>query len=157
MPKIFLDENGFAQFEEAIVRAKQRLADSAAAKGRAVEGNTNAWHDNADFDIAKDAEIAAISEIEHLANSRDKIVMVIKGDNRTVADIGDSIEIQLNSLPRSSKFKLTANYTSGDGEISINSPMGSAVYMKKVGDMFSYTVGDRIMKGKLIGLLPDLS
>ena len=81
-------------------------------------------------------------------NERDSIV-VINEDNKdeSVVNFEDIVEVQME---RGGDVKVEKFIVTGGlpdiyaNKISINSPMGKAVYGKRVGDQVSYSVGKNI-------------
>ena len=88
--KIFLDEHGYAQYEQTIAEAKRKLTEIQREKSEAA-GISHDWHDNAGFEFAKVEETKTMGEIQQLLGLRDSIEMIKRGDDRTVVDIGDTI------------------------------------------------------------------
>ena len=76
--------------------------------------------------------------------------------NESLIDIGDIVRVDIifNEGNRKEEvFKLIASSPSFDSEIkevTINSPIGVAIYHKKVGDFATYKVRDKVFKIEII-------
>ena len=130
-----VDENGFNQIDELIEKEKDRLRSAVRAKAIAFQDDTNTWHDNAVYDDALEKENGAIMEINRLIDIKNKIEIIHKHNDPTLIDIGDVITIEMNGDDVFDVI-LTGKYLANlkIGEITLNSPMGNAIYKKKVGD-----------------------
>ena len=130
-----VDENGFNQIDELIEKEKDRLRSAVRAKAIAFQDDTNTWHDNAVYDDALEKENGAIMEINRLIDIKNKIEIIHKHNDPTLIDIGDVITIEMNGDDVFDVI-LTGKYLANSkiGEITLNSPMGNAIYKKKIGD-----------------------
>ena len=130
-----VDENGFNQIDELIEKEKDRLRSAVKAKALAFQNDTNTWHDNAAYDDALEKENGAIMEINRLIDIKNKIEIIHKHNDPTLIDIGDVITVEMNGDDVFDVI-LTGKYLANSkiGEITLNSPMGNAIYKKKVGD-----------------------
>ena len=130
-----VDENGFNQIDELIEKEKDRLRSAVKAKAIAFQNDTNTWHDNAVYDDALEKETGAIMEINRLIDIKNKIEIIHKHNDPTLIDIGDVITIEMNG-DDVFDIILTGKYLANSkiGEITLNSPMGNAIYKKKIGD-----------------------
>lgn len=95
-------------------------------------------------------ETRIVSEIKRMCEELTRIVIVDKQQNEDVVDIDDVILVDMiaGSFTREMVLKLVGtdcNIKSDIQEVSINSPVGKAVYGKKIGDLCSYTVNNRNM------------
>ena len=88
-----------------------------------------------------------LAEIDRLYEKLERIEIVEKTDDENVVDIDDQVTIEVNFFGE--REICTVVLTAGEirlfdegcqNKISINSPMGSAIYKKKVGDITSYKV-----------------
>jgi len=153
-----LDANGLSQYKAAIDAAQTQLKTAQLSKGEAA-GQSYDWHDNAAFDLAQGDESLAQGGLQRLISLGNEIQIVSRGTDRTVADIGDIVTATVQYSPtdiEDSDYILTANYSDNvEGsldepiEVSINSPIGSAIYLKKVGEKFSYDVNGRFFNGTI--------
>lgn len=148
--KIYLDQAGYEQYLKDIEDLKQKIANNGRQKSSAYEsGVGDGWHDNFEFEEAKREELKLMGLLEQKLNGLNRIVIVEKTEENSLIDINDYVTVITSSKGTNSNemfFKLIAsgmpNFGAEIFEISINSPLGKAVYQKKVGDKASYTVND---------------
>ena len=128
-----VDKNGFNQIGELI--EKDRLRSAVRAKAIAFQNDTNTCHDNSEYDDALEKENGAIMEINRLIDIKNKIEIIHKHNDPTLIDIGDVITVEMNGDDVFDVI-LTGKYLANSkiGEITLNSPMGNAIYKKKIGD-----------------------
>lgn len=65
--------------------------------------------------------------------------------DKTLVDIGDVVEVIFTEDGTANVFKLVArdgNFDKETPEISINSPLGSAIYKRNIGEICTYEVND---------------
>ena len=130
-----VDENGFNQIDELIEKEKDKLRSAVRAKAIAFQNDTNTCHDNSEYDDALEKENGAIMEINRLIDIKNKIEIIHKHNDPTLIDIGDVITVEMNGDDVFDVI-LTGKYLANSkiGEITLNSPMGNAIYKKKIGD-----------------------
>lgn len=138
---MFVDENGFKQIDELIENEKNRLRSAVKAKAAAFQNDTNSWHDNAAYEDALEKETGAIMEINRLIDTKNEIEIIHKHNNPTLIDIGDVVTIEMNGDDVFDVI-LTGKYLANSkiGEITLNSPIGNAIYKKKVGDEIDISI-----------------
>lgn len=157
--KLYLDQDGYNQYLEEIETLKQRLLEHHTSKGEAYSSSAgDGWHDNFDFEENVRVEKMLLGQLRDKTNKLNDIVIVEK-----IMDIDDSI-IDINDLVRLSLvfgenyietniYKLVASSLPEESSeyinISINSPIGSAIYGKKVGDLTAYNVEKNIFGVKI--------
>lgn len=149
MATYYLSQYGLKQLNEEIKQAKEKSKEILKKKAEAFSGDTNSWHDNAAFDEAVRLEYNINADIENLINIRNNAIIVGKHYNADMVDIDDTVYISLNNQPF--RVKLTGNYLlSIDDEeedlisTTLNSPIGSTIYKRKVGEKLSYAVDKRV-------------
>ena len=147
---VYVDQEGYNKLLKELEDLQQELLENNAIKADAYENAGDGWHDNFSFEEATRREHMLMGQIEQLRKSIANAVVIEKTENDEIIDIGDIIDVatKLNGeqLPDYS-FQLVAG--SGDSledlpKISINSPLGNAVYQKKVGDAANYKVDGRL-------------
>ena len=76
----------------------------------------------------------------------EKIVIIEKDVETDKIGLDDYVKVKLfmNDEEDEFSFKLVASLSPKEDEISINSPMGRAIYKKGIGDKISYQVGDAL-------------
>ena len=98
----------------------------------------------------QDEETRIVTEIRRMSEELTRVVIVDKQDNDEIVDIDDVILVDMiaGSFTREMMLKIVgtdSNINASVQEVSINSPVGSAIYGKKIGDLCSYSVNGRTM------------
>ena len=144
-----LDKNGLNQLKKEIMLVSEQLNDAKLKKGHTFSDDTNSWHDNAAYDQAK-LEVDGLEyQLCSLRRELQEVELVKPHGDFTRIDIGDIVELYNKNIDDRFKVLLTANYKIDIGEddeiseISINSPIGEAIFGKKAGDHTSYKVNNR--------------
>ena len=133
--RIYLDQEGLKDLEEAF--------DAGAGDG---------W-DSPEFEEIERESFRLEKEIQRRINDLSKVVLVSKNDSESLIDIGDVLNIDMKFEDEDVEdmtFKLVGlskgKNAEGIEEVSINSPLGKAVYHKEVGDTVSYTVHNNLIE-----------
>lgn len=147
--KIYLDQKGYEQFLKEIDEIRNSLQKNGKDKSSAFVGAVgDGWHDNFEFEEAKREELRLGKILQEKLEilSRIEIIDAISSEEELI-DIDDYVLTEMtygDDMPEQMIFKLvglsTPNFKADIPEISLNSPLGKAVYQKKVGDHSSYTV-----------------
>lgn len=146
---IYLDQEGYEEILQNIKSLKERLKENNMNRQNAfASGASDGWNSTEVADI-KRTEGLIMGELQREYEKLSRAIIVEKHNDSEIIDIGDVVLADMFLSENKSKeltFKLVG--TSGNlkaeiQEISINSPFGSAVYKKKVGDLCSYSVNDR--------------
>lgn len=151
--KIYLTKEGYEQYLQEIEELKDKLMISSSDKSdsfRAAIGD--GWHDNFAFESAKREELAALSQLETKIQNLSNIEIVDSLDDSDLIDVNDVVKVIIKISETKSKEQVirlvgasTTDPNAEYKEISINSPLGDAIYGKKVGDIVEYKVSDREM------------
>ena len=149
--KIKLNKQGYEDYLNEIARKEKKLADLRMYKGRDAIFQGDNWHDNPTLYQAELQEMALMKEIAEMKRRLNNIEIVENLGDDSLIDIGDVIKIDMiySEDDREEEiFKLVATKPSFDmeseiNEVSINSPIGNAMYHRKIGDVVSYKVNDR--------------
>ena len=144
-----LDKNGLNQLKQEIMLVSEQLNNAKLKKGQTFSDDTNSWHDNAAYDQAK-LEVDGLEyQLSSLRRELQEVELVKPHGDIARVDIGDIVELYIKDFDDRFKVLLTANYKIDIGEddeiseISINSPIGEAIFGKKAGDHSSYKVNNR--------------
>ena len=119
-----------------------------------ANSNGDGAHDNAEFEFLLAKERMLVSQINEQINKINnvEIIEVVEMEEDCV-NIGDTIDINmlfdLNDEEEIT-IELVGSEYSTEGEVSINSPLGKAIYGKKIGDMVSYNVNDNEIVVKIL-------
>lgn len=149
--KIKLNKKGYEDLLKEIERKEKELADLRLYKGQDAIFQGDNWHDNPTLYQAELKELTLMREISEKKYKINNIEIVENIGDDNLIDIGDVVKIDMifSETDREEEtFKLigtTPNIdsTSAIQEISINSPIGKAIYHKKIGDTAEYKVNDK--------------
>ena len=149
--KILVDENGYKQFFDELERLKKHAEEIAAFGSESCEDAVgDGWHDNFAFEesVRESRKLAQL--IDNMLNKQ-KDLEIIK-DNKKEAELVnlyDVIDIKIKYSEDDEEdevIKLTGKYIPNiEGnikEVSLNSPLGKALYKSKVGSEVFYNVGN---------------
>ena len=150
--KMKLNKQGYEDYLKEIARKEKQLADLRLYKGNDAIFQGDNWHDNPTLyqtELQERVLMREIAEMKHKLQNDVEIVENIGDDS--LVDIGDIVKIDMifSEDDREEEiFKLVATTPSFDmdaeiKEVSINSPLGNAIYHKKIGDAATYKVNDR--------------
>ena len=162
MEKILVDENGYQQYLNEIEKLKKISLNNLTAGSEAYnDAIGDGWHDNFAFEQAMIEDRSIAIRINNLLAKKDLIkVIKIQNLNSEIINIGDILVLEIkyadNDIERV-KIKLTGNYcpaTNLDNEIqeiTLNSPLGKAIYQKNINDEdINYMVQNKKIEIKVI-------
>ena len=152
--KIYLTNEGLEEYKNEIELLKDKLSKINTEKSEAYSGAIgDGWHDNFAYEDAKRQEDKIVAQINSLVSDSNYIEIVNDDeyyDNKV--NINDFIELKFKYEDGSIDidiFKLTGNWKSKDcddyQEITLNSPLGKAIYMKQLKSKVEYTVNDKLI------------
>lgn len=135
-------ENLYKKLEEL----KQKYHENELAMTKAFKNSSgDGAHDNAEFEFLLSQEKLIVSEINRLANQIQKIEIIeITEMEDNCVNINDNIHINMIFAPDDEE-EMTIQLIGEDinaigSQVSINSPLGKAIYGKKIGETVSYEV-----------------
>ncbi len=167
MEEILVDENGYQQYLDEIEKLKKLSLNNLTAGSEAYKDAIgDGWHDNFAFEqaIIEDCNIA--TKISNLLAKKNLIkVITIQTLKSELINIGDVLVLEIKYADddiEKVKIKLTGNYypnTNLDNEIqeiTLNSPLGKAIYQKNINDKdINYVVQNRKIEIKVIEKIKD--
>lgn len=162
MEEILVDENGYQQYLDEIEKLKQlsliNLTNGSDAYNGAIG---DGWHDNFDFEqsIIKDRNIA--NKINDLISKKNFIKIITNEEiKKEQINIGDILILEIkfsNDEIERLKIKLTGNFLPNTNldedvqEITLNSPIGKAIYKKNINDKnINYIIENKRIEIKVI-------
>lgn len=150
--KILMTKEGIEQLKQEIKNAEQELVEFRKEKSEAsfsIDGRT--WCD----DETERDESLIMSKIVSLKQTLNKVdIIEATGDSNTV-DINNIVTLEINcdSDVEKCRVKLIgATPKNFYEEVSINSPMGKAIFSKKVGDEVSFEVNNTKTTVKILDI-----
>ena len=146
-----LDVNGVKQLKNEI-KIKRTLLEGANKKqGQEFSGSIS---DDFCFEQAK-LNLATLENEIYSLNQKLANVVLAKPHGKTdCVDLGDTVRLYDKDFDDEFSVKLSANYiTKAEGdvdEITINSPLGEAIFGKKKDEVVSYSVGKQKFEVKIL-------
>ena len=167
MEEILVDENGYQQYLDEIEKLKQLSRNNLTIGSTAYnDAIGDGWHDNFAFEqaIIEDRKIA--TKINNMILKKPFIkVITTKNREKELVDIGDILILEIKYAEddiEKVKVKLTGNYFPNTNiendiqEITLNSPLGKAIYQKNIYDKtISYDVQNKKVEIKIIKKISD--
>ena len=124
------------------------------------EEKRNAYKDSAGYTEKQYSVAHLAGEMQTVANQIAEIKKVLSeaidverqhGGADDVVDIGDKVTVLYIDKNEQRTFTLTSVYMQ-PGDVSMDSPVGKAVYLKKLGDTVEIVAPKGIINAKIIGL-----
>lgn len=141
---IYLSKEGYEEFLQSIEEIKERIKENDLGRNAAFDAGAGDGWDSPEFEEIERTSIRLNNELNAKYEEKKRIVILEKHNEEDTVDIGDILSVDMNG--EELIFKLVG----GEGdifaelqEISINSPIGMAVYKKKIGDVCEYNVDSR--------------
>lgn len=147
--KLYLDKAGHEMFIKEIEILEQKLKEHQMSKGEAYSSSAgDGWHDNFEFEENVRVERMLLGQLREKTEKLKNVVIISEQyTDDQVVDINDVIKLTLTFGENDFEtdiYKLVATATPEESidyiSISVNSPIGSVIYGKKIGDITSYTV-----------------
>lgn len=154
--RILVDESGYKQFLDELEKLKNKslsIATNGSESYKAAVGD--GWHDNFDFEESMRESRTISARIDKMLMEEKKLKLVIKEKlNENIVNIGDTVKIEIIYSDDDTEIEivtLTGKYIPNiDDEITLNSPLGRAIFKKKIDSINEYKVNDKVIKVKLI-------
>ena len=157
--KILLDEAGYKQFLDELEKLKSKSITIATKGNESYKDAVgDSWHDNFDFEQSMRESRTITNRIEKMQEDSNKIKIIRKENiGKDKVNIGDIVKIEIiyDEFDKEEEIiKLTGNYIPDTSEeikeITLNSPLGKAIYKNKIGSICNYKVNDRVIKVRLL-------
>lgn len=162
MKKLRLTQEGIENLKKEVEAKREELRELGRYKGHAAENEGDAWHDNFAFEQTEIKERSLLRQIDELQKqiSMAQIIEVTESSDNEKVAINSKVKVlikydeddteELDVILVGSQVNL--NSASEFDEISINSPMGEAIYQKKVGFEGYYTVNGNKIYFKILSV-----
>ena len=155
--KIYVDKKGYQQMQDEIKKLNEELHEVRMAKSLAVSQTSGGTVDNFDYEEAKRMEELILGRIRNCYDRLNKVEIIARTEDEEIIDIDDifSLEFEGEDTPEIFKLVGVTDNMMQDGymEITMNSPLGKAVYKKRVCDDISYEVNGNIFNATIIAKL----
>lgn len=162
MKEILVDKNGYNQFLEELEKLNQQsLLISSAGSEAYQDAIGDGWHDNFAFEESmRQSRIIATKIDNMLKNQQYLKIIETKPQKDNLINIGDTLKIKIHYLDddiEETIIKLTGNFIpvieskNNVQEITLNSPLGKALYLKDIkDDNINYVVNNKNVKITII-------
>lgn len=160
--EILVDENGYNEFIEELELLKKTLLLNATEGSKAYQDAVgDGWHDNFAFEQSMINERNIAKRIDKMLEDA-KRIKIIK-DKKNIVDVINinsmvKIEFQYqNNVKEIETVKITGNYSpkidSEIMEITLNSPLGKAIYKKRKNQNTFYIINDQKINIKILDVI----
>ena len=158
MDKIYLDEDGYKQYLEELEAIKKKIEANSRdiTEYMSDDAYGDGWHDNFAYEQAMQKENVLKRDLDLKLKGLNNIVIVDSKTKDDIVGLNKIVDVLFDGETEIESFLVTGNSSSNiDNDIpqvTINSPLGSALYKKKKNDIFSYNVDKNIITGKIIDI-----
>ena len=150
--RIYLTLDGYKQYCEEIEKIEAEILENTKFKVEAIrEAPGDGWHDNFAYEDACRTETMLQKRLEQMLIQKKKIEIIESTTfDQDLVNIGDIIQLEFkydDGDTEVEEVRLTGNWkvSSNDSiqEVSLNSPLGRAIYLQKIGSTVNYSVNDQ--------------
>jgi transcription elongation GreA/GreB family factor len=149
--KIYIDKQGYEELLKEVETLKEQLNKNNMGRKDAYDAGAGDGWDSPEFEEIERNERLILGQLQRIYAILEKVEIVEKNDNNDLVDIGDIIKIEMiysEDDKEEEIFKLIGGSPKFDPkaeiqEISINSPIGKAMYHKSIGSRQTYQVNER--------------
>lgn len=165
MKEILVNKDGYEQFFKELEKLKDSITSNALVVSKACSDAVgDGWHDNFAYDEAMRQERFIVSKINDMIN--DIPFLKIIDDEEYIDDkvnINDTIEVLIKYADddiENEILKLTGKYSlcnddTSIREVSLNSPIGKAIYKQKIGEKIYYEVRKNRIEVSILGKIDN--
>ena len=151
---IYLDQEGYTKLLTSIEELKLRLNENNKGRKAAFDAGAGDGWDSPELEEIERNEAMIMGELQRRYDELSRVVIIEKKENSETVEIGDTIK--LHTIFSEDKFeeklfKIVGGMPNFNldveiQEISINSPIGKAIYQKQIGETCKYSVNNRQFK-----------
>ncbi|MBP3635178.1 MAG: GreA/GreB family elongation factor [Bacilli bacterium] len=158
MNEILVTEEGYKQFYEKFEDLKNSSLTNANTLSKAYNDYVgDGWHDNPAYEEAMRVNRMIDNNIKTMLEQSKKLKVINDTYDENLVNINDIVKIEFiysEDDIENEIIKLTGKFIPNEEldicEITLNSPIGKAIYKKKIGDICSYDVANKKMKIRII-------
>lgn len=152
---ILVDKKGYNEEIARLEKLKMDFEQNARDKALAMQDNPgNSWHDNFAFESLDLNEQHIVSMIKEQKNRISRLKVIEDSYEDDCVNLADTVLLELTFEDDASEVIEATLFASNcdvlSGGVSINSPLGSAIYKQKIGSFVSYSVNDSLVRVKII-------
>ena len=148
---IYVDKNGYNELLKKIEEVKESIQKNNLGRKAAFDAGAGDGWDSPEFEEIERKERMLSGELQRLYEKLSRVEIIEKHNDTEIVDIGDILVVDLLfSEDDGEEFKIKlvggeGNFNNKIDEVSINSPLGNAVYKKKIGEKAAYKVNDNVI------------
>ena len=151
MKEILVSKEGYEQFFIELKKLKDSITSNALVSTEACNDAVgDGWHDNFAYDEAMRQERFIVIKINDMINDIPFLKVIdddYVNDKVNVTDVVEALIKYPEDDEEIEILKLTGNYSlcNGDSsvrEVSLNSPIGKAIYKQNIGSTIFYNIGN---------------
>lgn len=158
MSKIYLDKNGYEEYLKEIDNLKEQIKENNTniTEYQSSDAYGDGWHDNFAYEQARKYEDTLFHQLNKKIYNLSNIVIVDDKLDDNQVGLNCIVSILFDGEDDIEKYFLTGSYNSNmDCDIPIitlNSPLGEAIYKKIKGESFLYNVNEKTYIGKIVDI-----
>ena len=158
MSKIYLDEAGYQEYlkELEIIKKKIESNSKDIAEYMSDDAYGDGWHDNFAYEQAMQKENVLKRDLDLKLKGLNNIVIIKNKDKDGVVGLNKIVDILFDGENEIETYILTgsssSNMNSSIPTVTVNSPLGGAIFNKKKDDVFTYQVDKNTISGKIIDI-----
>jgi transcription elongation GreA/GreB family factor len=148
----YLDNIGYNDYLQRVNILEERLKSFNATRAdKAKKITLDEKYSTAEASDLARKEKSILEELQDLRKKGNQIQIIEKHGDDTKTDIGDRLLIEIMYAPddiEELEVEITATISSSidnEDKVSINSPLGRALYSQVIGGIYTYQVGERKM------------
>ncbi len=158
MDDILVNEEGYKQFYEKLESLRESNLSNANVMSQSYKDFVgDGWHDNPIYEEAVRKNRMIDVEINKMLEQEKKLKLINDIQDSSCVNIDDIIRVEfiyLDGEKEIEDIKLTGKFIPDTDleikEISLNSPIGKAIYKKKIGETCSYQVGNNSINIRIV-------
>lgn len=158
MDDILVNEEGYKQFYEKMDSLRESNLSNANMMSQSYKDFIgDGWHDNPIYEEAVRKNRMIDVEINKMLEQEKKLKLINDIQDSSCVNIDDIIRVEfiyLDGEKEIEDIKLTGKFIPNTDleikEISLNSPIGKAIYKKKIGETCSYQVGNNSINIRIV-------
>ena len=162
--KIYLDKEGYERYLKELDELKAQYTLNSKEKSEAYQVAVgDGWHDNFGFEQAKRDEDRILGELRRKTADLKRIVIVEHGTDENIVEVNDYVvlEVEYDENDKEVQTYRILGSDNGDlfadiAEVSLNSPIGKAVYHKPVGFKGQFEVRGSVTKLEILKIAKSL-
>ena len=154
MDMIPMDNVGYQRLLLEIEKERETLSGIQSSKAEQLKQchSSDAVMDNPIISQIASQERQSKQRLQDLLSKRDRAQIIEPAKAKDTIGFGSLVKVLfLDETNTPTTVKVVSN-SPMEGEVSLQSPMGGALYGKRVGDVANYTVGNSVFQVKVLSI-----